>query len=397
VTKARTDGIHTGDIIVDILVIASQCLIAQYLISDAKPRLSRSAFRAVAAVFILLGTIALGGVALNLIRSVPNWTTFYPGFLGTVISAIELFWGVTSVVGVIVYPLARALITRTSAGHSPSRRRAIQATAGAAMAAPIAALGFGVIVERTKYQIVELDFPVHGLPPDFDGFTVAQISDLHISPFLSVKEAARVVDMTNELKPRLTLMTGDLISGPGDPLDATIAELARLRSDTGILGCLGNHERFADCETYTQIEAAKRGVDFLRLRARQIRWGNSSLNFAGVDYQSFRDRKTYLAGADKLIVPGMPNILLSHNPDVFPAAIAQGYDAVLSGHTHAGQVTVEILRRDLNVVRFLTRYVAGLYREGNASCYVTAGIGTIGMPVRLGAPPEITLLRLRRA
>jgi predicted MPP superfamily phosphohydrolase len=273
----------------------------------------------------------------------------------------------------------------------------IQAVTGVAMASPIAALAFGAIVERISFQVKEIDLPVPGLPPEFEGFTVAQVSDLHVSPYLSIRQAARVIDMTNELKPRLTLMTGDLITSPGDPLDETIAELARLRSDTGVLGCLGNHEHFANCERYTQVQARRRGIEFLRMQSRQIRWGNAAISFAGVDYQPFRDKKNYLRGAEKLIVPGMPNILLSHNPDVFPAAVAKGYGSVIGGHTHAGQVTVEILRRELNVVRFATPFVAGLYREGAASCYVTAGIGTIGMPVRLGAPPEITLLRLRRA
>jgi predicted MPP superfamily phosphohydrolase len=230
-----------------------------------------------------------------------------------------------------------------------------------------------------------------------EGFTIAQISDLHVSPYLSVRDAGRVVDMANELKPRLTLVTGDLISEEDDPLDATIAELARLRADCGILGCLGNHEIYARCEDYATAQARRHGIDFLRMQARQLRWGSASLNIAGVDYQPFRGRKTYLRGADKLVVTGAPNILLSHNPDVFPVAVSQGYNAVLSGHTHGGQIAVEILHRHLDLVRFVTPYVTGLYREGTASCYVTAGIGTIGMPVRIGATPELTLLRLRRA
>ena len=91
------------------------------------------------------------------------------------------------------------------------------------------------------------------------------------------------------------------------------------------------------------------------------------------------------------------NLLLSHNPDVFPAAVKQGWDAMLSGHTHGGQVTFEILSRNLNVARFVTPFVVGLYRIDGRSGYVNAGIGTIGMPVRLGATPEISLFRLKRA
>ena len=90
----------------------------------------------------------------------------------------------------------------------------------------------------------------------------------------------------------------------------------------------------------------------------------------------------------------MVNILLSHNPDVFPVAARQGYQLTIAGHTHGGQITVEILHQNLSIARFYTPYVYGLYREGDAAVYVTRGIGTVGVPARLGAPPEIALIRL---
>jgi predicted MPP superfamily phosphohydrolase len=385
------------DIFIDVLIVASQFLIARYLFRDAKPRLSKAAFRVVMAAFWLICAIALGGIVLNIVQSNPQWKIQPPAAMGSWVSAIEILWGFASSAMIVVYMAFRAILRRLPRDYSPARRRFIEATAAAAMAAPVAAIAYGGLIERTRFEVKEIDFPVPGLHPDFEGFTIAQLSDLHVSPYLSVRDAGRAVDMVNELKPRLTLVTGDLISEKGDPLDATIAEIGRLRADAGILGCMGNHEVYADCEAYTEARARRRGIDFLRMASRPVRWGNGIVNFAGVDYQPFRTKKNYLRGADKLIVTGVPNILLSHNPDVFPVAIRQGYSAVVSGHTHGGQVTVEILRQTLNVVRFATPYVAGLYREGGASCYVTAGIGTIGMPVRLGAPPEITLLRLRRA
>ena len=91
------------------------------------------------------------------------------------------------------------------------------------------------------------------------------------------------------------------------------------------------------------------------------------------------------------------NLLLSHNPDVFPVAARKGFDLTLSGHTHGGQVRVEILRQDLNLARFFTPYVDGVYRETSSTIFVSRGIGTIGMPARLGAPPEVALLRLCRS
>ena len=78
--------------------------------------------------------------------------------------------------------------------------------------------------------------------------------------------------------------------------------------------------------------------------------------------------------------------MLSHNPDVFPVAAAQGYDVTIAGHTHGGQVDFEMLHQHMNVARYFTPYVRGLYREGKSSVYVSSGLGTIGVPVRIGAP-----------
>lgn len=385
------------DVVVDVLIVVSQCLMARYLFADAKPRLTKAAFRVVLGAVAVVWAIALYGIFLNIVRSYPAWDIEPPPLLGSWVSATEILWGFASCIVLPIYMVSREALRRLPADFSPARRRLLKATTAAAMATPVAAMAFGGLIERNNFQVREVDLPVPGLHPDLEGFTIAQITDLHVSPYLSVQQAARVVDMANELRPRLMLVTGDLISEAGDPLDATIAELARLRADHGVIGCLGNHEVYARCEDYATAQARRCGIDFLRMQNRQVRYGQGVVNFAGVDFQPFRDRRNYLRGADKLIVTGVPNILLSHNPDVFPVAVRQGYGAVVSGHTHGGQVSVEILHQNLNLVRFVTPYVKGLYREAGASCYVSAGIGTIGMPVRIGASPELTLLRLRRA
>ena len=209
--------------------------------------------------------------------------------------------------------------------------------------------------------------------------------------------SARVIDAAATLHPNLAVVTGDLISGHSDPLDACIRQLARVKADAGVLACMGNHERYARVEAYTARQSARVGIRFLRGEAQALRFGNAILNVAGLDFQSQRNRRHYLTGTERLIVPGATNLLLQHNPDVFPEAARQGYNLLLAGHTHGGQVTVEILDQSINPARFLTPYIYGIYRQGDAAAYVTRGIGTIGIPARLGAPPEISLLRLRKA
>jgi predicted MPP superfamily phosphohydrolase len=318
-----------------------------------------------------------------------------PGFMAW--GGATLLYLLTATATLIIYEIYSRLAGRMSGKTDPSRRRLIHGAGTALMAAPFAAAGYGMFIGRLDLRVREQDVPLGGLPPDLEGLQILQISDIHLSAFLSEDELQRVVDAALEFHPHLTVVTGDLISVRGDPLDACIRQLARLKADAGVFGCMGNHERYARAETYTEAASRKVGIEFLRGQARSFRFGQSILNLAGVDYQSLAGKQHYLRGAERLVVPGAVNVLLSHNPDVFPVAVRQGYNFVIAGHTHGGQVTVEILDQSFSAARFFTPYVYGLYRQGGTAEYVTRGIGTIGVPARIGAPPEITLLRLHNA
>jgi hypothetical protein len=280
---------------------------------------------------------------------------------------------------------------RRAPQFDPGRRRMLQTAGAAVCAVPMIGTAFGII-HRNRFQISEVPIVIPNLPEDLENLRIVQVTDIHLSEFLSERELAAAIDMANEARAHLALVTGDLITRSGDPLDACLRQLSRLRADAGVLGCLGNHEIYAEIENYVTVEGRKIGIDFLRRQTRLLRFGDATVNFAGVDYQ--RMHTHYLRGAERMIVPGAVNILLSHNPDVFPVAAGQGYDLTISGHTHGGQVDFEILHQHLNVARYFTPYVRGLYRRENASVYVSSGLGTIGVPVRIGAPPEISVLRL---
>ncbi|MBI3694301.1 MAG: metallophosphoesterase [Acidobacteria bacterium] len=271
------------------------------------------------------------------------------------------------------------------------RRKVVSAAA----LAPFGLAGYGTLLVRRSFDLREASFRIPGLPPDLEGVRLALLSDIHLGPYLSLPELDRVIAMANEARPHVTLVTGDLITRSGDPLETCLARLTTLRAEAGVFGCLGNHEVYADCEDFTEVRWRELGIEFLRSRRRLLQFGGARLNLVGVDYQ--RQRKPYLVGAGQLVEPGAVNLLLSHNPDVFPRAADLGYDLVVGGHTHGGQVTVEILEQSMNIGRFFTPYVAGLYRRGAASLYVSRGIGTINLPMRLGARPEVSLLRLFRA
>ncbi len=325
-------------------------------------------------------------------------------------------------------PATARPVSARSSGPSPSaggvrldRRRFVQAATAFAGAAPFGVGVYGFLIGRHDYRVLKIDLPVSGLPGELEGLRIAQLSDIHIGSYMSAADVRRAVGMANELEPDLSVVTGDFITGRNDPLEICISELSRLRAPLGVWGCNGNHEIYA----YAQEEAAElfaqRGMKLLRQENAELSWRGGKFNLIGVDYQVARNsrgrRLAMLASAGDLVRPDMPNILLSHNPNSFPRAAELGIELMLTGHTHGGQVRVEILDHRFTPAQFLTPYTAGLYKRplgcpsafddqqawgaapsGPASLvYVNRGLGTIGAPVRLGVPPEISLLTLRRA
>ena len=344
---------------------------------------------AIAVGLLISGSILVLGFLLRFHRVNRYFSDWWPAWG----SGLALIWAFLSVFLVAAVLISRFGL-RVRPEHSPARRTFLLATRGALLCAPVAVTGYGVFIQRFALSLREQDLKFPGLPNELDGLRLVQLTDIHLSPFLSERELARAVDMANETRAHLALVTGDLITTARDPLDACLRQLARLRADVGIFGCLGNHELYANAENYVERNGARLGLRFLRHSAERLQFGGAVLNIAGVDYQ--QSRKPYLVGAGRMVDPGAFNVLLSHNPDVFPVAARQGYQLTIAGHTHGGQVRVEILRQDLNIARFFTPYVDGLYRRNEAAVFVSRGIGTIGLPARLGAPPEVNLLRLCR-
>lgn len=299
---------------------------------------------------------------------------------------------------------------------SPSRRTFFQYAAYLAGSIPFAAATYGFASERLRYTIHRVEVPVANLPRELDGLRIAQLSDIHIGAYMTPSEIARAVGMANDLRPDLAVVTGDFVTTVGDPLEACITELSRLQAPLGVWGCNGNHEIYAGVEAEAERLFSEKGMRLLRTRNAVIEHNGASFNLIGVDYQ--RDHMVaggptgpMLEEIEPLVRRDMVNILLSHNPNSFRRAANLGIELSLAGHTHGGQVRVEIVDHSVNPARLITPFIAGLYRlpmhapasNGNgfptekASLYVNRGLGTIGFPVRLGVPPEVTLLTLRKA
>lgn len=347
-------------------------------------------WKARAAVVLVACCWAAWSVTGFLVRS-QRFSAHLPDGLDDWVRATSLTAGALLGGFVVVHPLARRLLERVRPVDESRRRFLKTAAATALYSGPAALVGYG-FVERSRLSLETYDLRIPGLPKDLDGLRIVQLSDIHLGRFLKRGELRRAVDMANETRAHLAVVTGDIISDLGDPLEEGLDELGRLRADAGILGCHGNHEMYALSEGVATEHGAKVGIRFLRGASERLRFGSATLNVAGVDYQP--TRAPYLVGAEKLVDPAAVNLLLSHNPDVFPVAARQGFAVTLAGHTHGGQVNVEILRQHMNVARFFTPYTEGIYEQDGAVAFVNRGIGTIGVPVRIGAPPEVALLRL---
>jgi uncharacterized protein len=312
----------------------------------------------------------------------------------------------------------------------PSRRYFFRAATAAAGAAPFLTTMYGFAAERLKYQVRRIEIPIHNLPPALDGMKIVQISDIHLSSYMSPAQVRRAVDMANDLGADVAVVTGDLITGSGDSIADCVEEVRRLHAPLGTWGCNGNHEIYARAEDEAAYLYAQAGMKMLRQENALITFKGAQFNLIGVDYQRERmrngQRQQTLSNVEQLVRRDMPNILLSHNPNSFNRAAELGIELSLAGHTHGGQIQVEILDHRLSPARFITDYVAGLYQRplfahlsneraaSNSSAtrpfspsllastsspmahlYVNRGLGTVGAPVRLGVPPEISLIVLR--
>ncbi|MGH9470154.1 MAG: metallophosphoesterase [Terriglobia bacterium] len=297
-----------------------------------------------------------------------------------------------------------ATAPKHGAPPSPARRQFFRKAATMLGAVPFVAGAYGVLYGRLDLEITRQRIALPNLPRAFDGFRIAQLSDLHIGPFMTGAEIRRAAEIANRMKPDLIAVTGDYVTWDASTQFAAVDALAGLRAPYGVVGCLGNHEIWTHTEASITRLFAARGIHILRQEQRPIFSGADYINVVGVDFQT-QSRfgrvgrghvRTYLDGVEQLLVPGTVNILLSHNPNTFDRAAELDIDLSLAGHTHGGQVALEFVSADICPARLITPYVRGLFRKPGGQLYVNRGIGTIGFPIRLGASPEITVYQLVR-
>ena len=274
-----------------------------------------------------------------------------------------------------------------------TRRQFLRGLSAASLVGLSATSAYAGLVEPHDYEVTAHDIFIRNLPDAFDGFRIAQVSDVHHSSIVSLEEVWRVVELAGKAKADLIVLTGDYTTARRRYIEPCVEALATLRSPEGVWAVLGNHDHYTDAELTTR--ALKRAnINVLSNANTLLRRGTDTLQLAGVDDWSWG--KTDWARAGRGLDRTRPSILLSHQPIVFDMPEARDFSLILSGHTHGGQIVFPVIGAPVRLIREF-RYVSGLYENPVTKLYVSRGTGTIGLPVRLGARPEIAVLRLRRA
>lgn len=279
-------------------------------------------------------------------------------------------------------------------------RRQFFGKAGWSMASvPYVMVGNGMYRTLYDFQVYEHDVIVPNLPRAFEGMRLAQISDIHAGSFPDHKpfeEVRRILDMH---KPDAITITGDFINAKPSELTVIERDLARLRAPEGVFASLGNHDHYnTDAEHAALIKALReRGIDLLVNERRVLQAGSDRLIIAGTDNTGFKQRFARLEQALGDASTEDAVVLLAHDPTFWEReVVGSPVGLMLSGHTHGGQVGVQLMGFEWSPAQYVYRQWAGLYAIGDQHLYVNRGIGTVGPPMRIGIPPEITILTLRR-
>lgn len=345
-------------------------------------------------VLLLMAALALG---TRVDPAVAQWFA-WPGYLW-----LAVFFYLMLILLALEIPrlalrgwLRRGAVPQPGNSSTSSRqvsRRVLLSRGSAALAGVVSVgvVGYGTTVAMGTPSVTRFPITLRRLDPRADGFRVALISDIHLGPILGRSFTQRIVDIVNSERPDAVAIVGDLVDGDVAELADATAPLAELRSTHGTFFVTGNHEYYVGYSQWVE-HLPTLGVTVLRNERTTITHNGGSFELAGVNdatadqWQDAADVDKAMRGRD----PRRAAVLLAHQPVDVQDAVRNDVDLQLSGHTHGGQLTPFEL-----AVSLQQGAVAGFYEIEGTKLYVTRGAGFWGPPVRIGAPPDITIIELR--
>lgn len=293
-------------------------------------------------------------------------------------------------------------------------KKFVRFAAFASAAILVAILFFAVAVTPYRYEVNRVTIEFENLPKAFDGYTIAQFSDSHLGTYGDdTTFVAKYTQAINDLKADLICFTGDLVNRRTEEAKPFVPQLKRLHAPDGVLAILGNHDyddysdwdteklKLADQQALRRLEeeCGWTLVDNLHLF---IRHGSDSIAIIGTGNYGGSSKNNPTYGKLESSYPNLNDscfkILLQHNPEVWSQIVVgkTNVDLTLAGHTHAMQIMFKMFGLRLSPARLKFKHWGGLYNEGKQQLYVNIGMGMVGIPMRAGATPEITLITLKR-
>jgi predicted MPP superfamily phosphohydrolase len=268
-----------------------------------------------------------------------------------------------------------------------SRRSALKALLAAGLGTATGGSAYGMLYGRHALELTRAELPVTGLPAALAGLRIGLITDVHRSQWVSAEDVNHAVGLLMAAQPDLVVLGGDFVTWGDRKFVGPSAEaLSALHAPHGVFAILGNHDD--DHDMPAALTAG--GAEVLRDARTRLRIRNESLELAGIRYWTRR------ASEISAIVRGAsgPVVLLAHDPRRLTEAAALRIPVVLSGHTHGGQVVLPVIGA---VAARKFPVVSGLARQDETSIFVSRGVGTVYVPVRINCPPEVALLTLAAA
>ena len=258
---------------------------------------------------------------------------------------------------------------------------------------------YGVFAGRSGYEFTDTTIPVRDLPPGLDGFTIGLVSDIHSSPFMTRKQMDGYCSALMSLGTDLIVVPGDFVNSQTEEVYPFAESFSALHAPCGVYGVMGNHDFYAPDPDRVAREVDACGVKLLRNDSVIIGKNGARFALMGIDDAGRSDRAaSHMQSAARGVPDALPRVLLCHRPYYVEEAAAMGMDLVLSGHTHGGQIVLgRIGPVVLTPAAIASRYIWGNYSVGQTQMYVSRGIGTVGLPMRVNCPPEITRITLRRS
>lgn len=274
----------------------------------------------------------------------------------------------------------------------PTRRQFLRGLVAAPLVAVAATSAYASLVEPYHYWISETDVFIRNLPERFENFRITQLTDIHHSRILGIDQVRRVVELAQQTRPDMFVLTGDYTTTYRRFIEPCAEALAGLNAPYGVWAVLGNHDHYTDPELTTRALRRQRIVVLDNIYATVER-GPDSFQLAGIDDWTWNAADWTRAFTG--LRPDRPTILLSHQPSVLDFEQTRDVALILSGHTHGGQLRLPLVGAPARFATTALKYDRGLFRRGETQLYVSSGTGVIGLPLRLGVRPEIAVLRLK--